>query len=607
MKKKVFKYCVKSGKNIIVPETGASPLPGVPGKVKSMLKLLKKHDYRVVMTAVSGSRERCRLNGTSREVKEGKKYNGMTWKWASDKVSKCFNYARSIGYTKETFFITDNTDWDDVRTTMVPPHYGINVTYVNVTKPDFNVEGDTKPVYTPQQLPDIPFASMKQIARAQFTVCAGLEKEAAGADDQQFLTMNVQLLNYGRSVWLVWDKNKLEDDKGDDEENYICLNEQRRILGADDPTWKSCLSEDRELGNADENAPTKNQRFWCDMWSMPGGEKIAERMIVVLEKENETDTNNTAKSLAASRVTSFRRVGQYFGSMASMVSTPTMTTTTTTNETTSKSTGKKGPPPLPPPKTKRTPPKITQRPRAKTPARPPGVVEKRAPSMRKSADLCDRKKLFEQFDLDGDGKLTHSELEKALRACLPSVTSDEVNLAMRTLDADNDGIVTIDEFMSAVVNDTSRKRFESDYSYTAVSTDDEETSSSSSEEDNEDVEKEENRTQERRRKSVVKVLKKRQTDNGMRVNQLRMVLNLKDKTLRDDWLKKLELSLVAVNGRTPRLIAKRVNEYLRSKSDQKNRITYLNVRRYVLKYFDELVVDINETVIEQIMKNFLSL
>ena len=129
MKKKVFKYCVKSGKNIIVPETGASPLPGVPGKVKSMLKLLKKYDYRVVMTAVSGSRERCRLNGTSREVKEGKKYNGMTWKWASDKVTKCFNYARSIGYTKETFFITDNTDWDDVRTTIIPPHYGINCTW----------------------------------------------------------------------------------------------------------------------------------------------------------------------------------------------------------------------------------------------------------------------------------------------------------------------------------------------------------------------------------------------------------------------------------------------------------------------------------------------
>ena len=67
--------------------------------------------------------------GTSREVKEGKKYNGMTWKWASDKVTKCFNYARSLGYTKETFFITDNTDWDDVRTTMVPPHYGISCTW----------------------------------------------------------------------------------------------------------------------------------------------------------------------------------------------------------------------------------------------------------------------------------------------------------------------------------------------------------------------------------------------------------------------------------------------------------------------------------------------
>ena len=156
------------------------------------------------------------------------------------------------------------------------------------------------------------------------------------------------------------------------------------------------------------------------------------------------------------------------------------------------------------------------------------------------------------------------------------------------------------------MKDTSRKRFDSDYSYTAVSTSDEEESTSSSEEEEEE-EKQISRQEERRRKSVFKVLKKHKKKNDLNVKQLRMVLNLKDKTLRDDWLKKLELSLVAVNGRTPRLIAKRVNEYLRDKRDQKNRITYLNVRRYVLKYFDELVVDINETVIEQIMKNFLSL
>ena len=158
------------------------------------------------------------------------------------------------------------------------------------------------------------------------------------------------------------------------------------------------------------------------------------------------------------------------------------------------------------------------------------------------------------------------------------------------------------------MKDTSRKRFDSDYSYTAVSTSDEEAStSSSSSEEEEEEEKQISRQEERRRKSVIKVLKNDKKKNDLNVKQLRMVLNLKDKTLRDDWLKKLELSLVAVNGRTPRLIAKRVNEYLRDKRDQKNRITYLNVRRYVLKYFDELVVDINETVIEQIMKNFLSL
>ena len=133
------------------------------------------------------------------------------------------------------------------------------------------------------------------------------------------------------------------------------------------------------------------------------------------------------------------------------------------------------------------------------------------------------------------------------------------------------------------MKDTSRKRFDSDYSYTAVSTSDEEAStSSSSSEEEEEEEKQISRQEERRRKSVIKVLKKNdKKKNDLNVKQLRMVLNLKDKTLRDDWLKKLELSLVAVNGRTPRLIAKRVNEYLRDKRDQKNRITYLNVRRYV--------------------------
>ena len=187
----------------------------------------------------------------------------------------------------------------------------------------------------------------------------------------------------------MWDKNKIEDDKGDDEENYICLNEQRRILGADDPVWKACLSED-------DGDSTKSQQFWSQMWSMPGGDKIAERMIVVLEKdEKEEDEEEMSNKKMTSRVTSFRTVSNFLmsaGSMRNMVSKSASTPTTTTT------TPKKMPPPLPPAKQKgRTPPKITQRPRAKTPARPPGV----APSMRKSADLCDRKRLFEQFDLDG--------------------------------------------------------------------------------------------------------------------------------------------------------------------------------------------------------------
>ena len=44
-----------------------------------MIQELKSHGYNIVMTAGSASKEKCRQNGTNREMKEGKKYSSLSW------------------------------------------------------------------------------------------------------------------------------------------------------------------------------------------------------------------------------------------------------------------------------------------------------------------------------------------------------------------------------------------------------------------------------------------------------------------------------------------------------------------------------------------------
>ncbi|KAK9700247.1 hypothetical protein RND81_08G226500 [Saponaria officinalis] len=60
-------------------------------------------------------------------------------------------------------------------------------------------------------------------------------------------------------------------------------------------------------------------------------------------------------------------------------------------------------------------------------------------------DIADREKIFKRFDMNGDGKISSSELGEALKA-LGSVTPEEVTRMMDEIDTDGDGFISWEEF-----------------------------------------------------------------------------------------------------------------------------------------------------------------
>ncbi|XP_071704323.1 probable calcium-binding protein CML28 [Rutidosis leptorrhynchoides] len=56
---------------------------------------------------------------------------------------------------------------------------------------------------------------------------------------------------------------------------------------------------------------------------------------------------------------------------------------------------------------------------------------------------CDR--IFNKFDINGDGKISSTELGDALKE-LGSVSEEEVKTMMDELDTDRDGFISYDEF-----------------------------------------------------------------------------------------------------------------------------------------------------------------
>ena len=67
-KNNLFRGLLEQGCNMVIPDTAADYVTSLHvGGVGNKLKLLKKHGYTVVMTAVHASIRKCTSNGTSRE------------------------------------------------------------------------------------------------------------------------------------------------------------------------------------------------------------------------------------------------------------------------------------------------------------------------------------------------------------------------------------------------------------------------------------------------------------------------------------------------------------------------------------------------------------
>ncbi|KAJ0247854.1 calcium-binding protein CML27 [Hirschfeldia incana] len=56
------------------------------------------------------------------------------------------------------------------------------------------------------------------------------------------------------------------------------------------------------------------------------------------------------------------------------------------------------------------------------------------------------KKVFDQFDSNGDGKISVSELGGVFKAMGTSYTETELNRLLEDVDADRDGFINVDEF-----------------------------------------------------------------------------------------------------------------------------------------------------------------
>ncbi|MCL7031512.1 hypothetical protein MKW94_012860 [Papaver nudicaule] len=61
------------------------------------------------------------------------------------------------------------------------------------------------------------------------------------------------------------------------------------------------------------------------------------------------------------------------------------------------------------------------------------------------ADQAEIDRIFNKFDINGDGKISSSELGEALKT-LGSASADEIQRMMAEIDTDGDGFISKDEF-----------------------------------------------------------------------------------------------------------------------------------------------------------------
>eukprot|EP00940_MAST-03C_sp_MAST-3C-sp2_P001966 g1966.t1 len=123
-KRKVFLSLAKQGVNMVIPETAVRK-----GKVTEMMDTLNDAGYTVIMTVVHASKRDCTAAGRKREISEGKRYSSMSWMLAIYNVQGLFEYARDLGFRRETFFCIDNTDHKHTEVVVVPPYHSVHFTW----------------------------------------------------------------------------------------------------------------------------------------------------------------------------------------------------------------------------------------------------------------------------------------------------------------------------------------------------------------------------------------------------------------------------------------------------------------------------------------------
>eukprot|EP00940_MAST-03C_sp_MAST-3C-sp2_P002240 g2240.t1 len=256
-KRRVFLACLKHGRNMIIPETAASAMPGVPNLISWMIDELRKAGYKVVMTAVSATRERCRRNGLAREMKEGKKYSSLSWSFAVEKIPVCFTHARHAGYVEETFFIVENSDWSNVRTIVVPPQYSVRCTKVSkVTKyvphrPSYSGEPleDSVPLYSIYMLPPRKISDMLRVHRGEVHLQTAF---------RTFEPSALQLCTHGRSLWLV--SYPIDNRTRSDGLKCTCVGRRSVIFpGEDESVQEMFKKEEDEKAMSDRRNHRKNR------------------------------------------------------------------------------------------------------------------------------------------------------------------------------------------------------------------------------------------------------------------------------------------------------------------------------------------------------------
>jgi len=226
------------------------------------MRELKQHGYNIVMTAVCASKEKCRGNGMSREIREGKKYNSISWSFAVDKISVCFRHAREMGFAQQTFFVTDNTDWSNLQTLIVPPQFSVKC-YKKTESTKASRENrpasysgeyqDTVPHFNLFCMPPSDFSNMHRILRSEVRL-----KVIKGNSDSTGHKTSLQICAHGRSLWFLYDL--------DSKDVFFCLNDRCSVIRGESPDADDVIkAEIEQVQDAEKNRSKWRSRKTSDI------------------------------------------------------------------------------------------------------------------------------------------------------------------------------------------------------------------------------------------------------------------------------------------------------------------------------------------------------